>query len=123
VPTRIYVKPMLALHRAGLLKAAAHITGGGLPGNLPRALPAGLGAQLRAPWAMPDVFRWLAKTGNVATAEMLRVFNCGIGMTLIVTDADAASELLIREGEAPFLLGHVSAGSGVTIADEAQLFT
>jgi phosphoribosylformylglycinamidine cyclo-ligase len=122
VPTRIYVKPMLALHQAGLLKGAAHITGGGLPGNLPRALPAGFGAKLQAPWAMPAVFGWLARTGNIATAEMLRVFNCGIGMTLIVSDADAAMEVLIREGEAPFLLGEVSATPGIAIADEARLF-
>jgi len=122
LPTRIYVKPVLALHQAGLLKGAAHITGGGLPGNLPRVLPEGLGATLQAPWTMPAVFAWLARTGNIATAEMLRVFNCGIGMTLIVSDAEAASELLIREGEAPFLLGQVSATPGVRIADEARLF-
>jgi phosphoribosylformylglycinamidine cyclo-ligase len=121
-PTRIYVKPVLALHKAGLLKAAAHITGGGLPGNLPRALPEGTGAALKAPWAMPPVFSWLARSGNVAAAEMLRVFNCGIGMTLIVSDADAAMEVLIDEGEAPFRLGTVSAMPGVTIADEAGLF-
>jgi phosphoribosylformylglycinamidine cyclo-ligase len=121
-PTRIYVKPVLALHKAGLLKAAAHITGGGLPGNLPRALPEGTGAALKAPWAMPPVFSWLARSGNVAAAEMLRVFNCGIGMTLIVSDADAAMEVLIGEGEAPFRLGTVSAMPGVTIADEAGLF-
>ena len=121
-PTRIYVKPMLALHKAGLLKGAAHITGGGLPGNLPRALPAGTGAILQAPWIMPPVFSWLAKTGNVAAPEMLRVFNCGIGMTLVVSDADAAIEVLIGEGEAPFRLGAVSATPGVAISDEAGLF-
>ncbi len=121
-PTRIYVKPMLALHKAGLLKGAAHITGGGLPGNLPRALPAGTGAILQAPWIMPPVFSWLAKTGNVAAPEMLRVFNCGIGMTLVVSDADAAIEVLIGEGEAPFRLGTVSATPGVAISDEAGLF-
>jgi phosphoribosylformylglycinamidine cyclo-ligase len=121
-PTRIYVKPMLTLHKAGLLKGAAHITGGGLPGNLPRALPDGTGAQLQAPWAMPPVFSWLARTGNVAAAEMLRVFNCGVGMTLIVSDAEAVMEILIREGEAPFRLGTVSGAPGVTIADEAGLF-
>jgi phosphoribosylformylglycinamidine cyclo-ligase len=121
-PTRIYVKPMLALHKAGLLKGAAHITGGGLPGNLPRALPAGTGAILQAPWIMPPVFSWLAKTGNVGAPEMLRVFNCGVGMTLVVSDADAAIEILIGEGEAPFRLGTVSATPGVAISDEAGLF-
>ena len=122
-PTRIYVKAVLALHKAGLLKGAAHITGGGLPGNLPRALPEGFGAELQAPWPMPAVFSWLAREGNISTAEMLRVFNCGIGMALIVGDADAAMEVLIREGEAPFLLGKVSANPGISIADEARLFT
>jgi phosphoribosylformylglycinamidine cyclo-ligase len=122
LPTRIYVKPVLALHQAGLLRGAAHITGGGLPGNLPRALPEGLGAELHAPWAMPAVFPWLAHAGNIATAEMLRVFNCGIGMTLIVTDADAAMEVLIREGEAPFVIGKVNTKPGLAIADEAWLF-
>jgi len=121
-PTRIYVQPLLALHKAGLLKGAAHITGGGLPGNLPRALPAGMGAELQAPWTMPPVFAWLAKTGNVVTAEMLRVFNCGIGMTLIVSDADAAMAVLTGAGEAPFRLGTVSANAGVAITDEAGLF-
>jgi phosphoribosylformylglycinamidine cyclo-ligase len=121
-PTRIYVKPMLALHQPGLLKGAAHITGGGLPGNLPRALPEGLGAELQGPWAMPEVFPWLQRVGNIATDEMLRVFNCGIGMTLIVSDAEAATEILVREGEAPFVLGKVSATAGVAIADQARLF-
>jgi phosphoribosylformylglycinamidine cyclo-ligase len=121
-PTRIYVKPVLALHKAGLLKGAAHITGGGLPGNLPRALPDDCGAALDGPWEMPAVFPWLAKTGNVAAAEMLRVFNCGIGMTLIVSDAQAAMALLREAGEAPFLLGQVTDRPGVTIAGQESLF-
>jgi phosphoribosylformylglycinamidine cyclo-ligase len=121
-PTRIYVKPMLTLHAAGLLKAAAHITGGGLPGNLPRVLPDDMGAVLQAPWPMPAIFSWLARTGNVATPEMLRVFNCGIGMALIVSNAAAAMDVLIEAGEAPFLLGTVSAAPGITIVDEARLF-
>jgi phosphoribosylformylglycinamidine cyclo-ligase len=121
-PTRIYVKPMLALHRAGLLKAAAHITGGGLPGNLPRALPPGLGAELDAPWRMPPVFPWLARNGGVTATEMLRVFNCGVGMALIVGDPDAAMALLHAEGETPFLLGHVVEGAGVRIEHQERLF-
>ncbi len=121
-PTRIYVQPMLALHRAGLLKSAAHITGGGLPGNLPRALPEGLGAKLQGPWAMPEIFRFLAKTGNVAVQEMLRVFNCGVGMTLIVPDALAAMALLKQAGEAPFLLGHVTDRPGIVIEGIEGLF-
>ncbi len=121
-PTRIYVKPVLALHKAGLLKGAAHITGGGLPGNLPRALPEGCGAALNGPWDMPAVFPWLAGTGNVAAEEMLRVFNCGVGMTLIVSDAGAAMALLREAGEAPFLLGHVTDRPGVVIAGQESLF-
>jgi phosphoribosylformylglycinamidine cyclo-ligase len=121
-PTRIYVQPMLALHKAGLLKGAAHITGGGLPGNLPRALPEGLGAKLAGPWAMPAIFPWLAKTGGVAASEMLRVFNCGVGMTLIVSDAEAAMALLREAGEAPFVLGHVTDVPGIVIDGVERLF-
>jgi len=120
-PTRIYVRSVLALHRQGLLKGAAHITGGGLPGNLPRVLPAGLGARLNAPWPIPDVFRWLAKTGHISGAEMLRVFNCGVGMALVVTDHEAAVDVLRGLGEAPFLLGHVSDEPGIVIENEKSL--
>jgi phosphoribosylformylglycinamidine cyclo-ligase len=121
-PTRIYVQPMLALHKAGLLKGAAHITGGGLPGNLPRALPQGLGAQLHGPWKMPPVFAWLAGHGRVAPAEMLRVFNCGVGMALITGDPDEAMHCLRAAGESPFLLGHVTALEGVHIDHQDELF-
>src|SRR5262249_43007934 len=76
----IYVPALLALHRAGLVKAAAHITGGGLPGNLPRVLPADTVAVLEPYWSVPPVFGWLARTGGVSPEEMLRVFNCGVGM-------------------------------------------
>jgi phosphoribosylformylglycinamidine cyclo-ligase len=111
-PTRIYVPALLALHRAGLLKAAAHITGGGLPGNLPRVLPEDTVAVLDPYWSIPPVFAWLARTGGVAPAEMLRVFNCGIGMVIVVTDADAAGELLRDQGESVARIGHIAAGSG-----------
>jgi phosphoribosylformylglycinamidine cyclo-ligase len=114
-PTRIYVQPVLALHEAGLLKGAAHITGGGLPGNLPRVLPAQCGATLQAPWKLPAAFAWLACAGNVAPEEMLRVFNCGVGMALIVTDAPAAIALLQAQGEVPFRLGQVTHTPGITI--------
>ena len=121
-PTRIYVRPMLALHKAGLMKGAAHITGGGLPGNLPRALPKGCGARLNGPWAMPEIFPFLAQTAKVAPEEMLRVFNCGVGMTLIVSDAEAAMALLREAGEQPFLLGHVTAEEGIVVAGQDKLF-
>ncbi|MFM2149083.1 MAG: hypothetical protein RLZZ187_1389 [Pseudomonadota bacterium] len=99
-PTRIYVKPLLGAHRAGLVKAAAHITGGGLPGNLPRVLPAGVLAALDArAFAVPPVFAWLAQAGGIAADEMLRVFNCGIGMVVVVAAAQAeAAEALLRAG-------------------------
>ena len=111
-PTRIYVKPMLALHQAGLLKAAAHITGGGLPGNLPRVLPADTAAVLEPDWTMPAVFPWLARAGGIAPAEMLRVFNCGLGMVLVVADPDAATTLLTARGETVFRVGSIKAGEG-----------
>jgi phosphoribosylformylglycinamidine cyclo-ligase len=112
-PTRIYVRALLALHRAGLLKAAAHITGGGLPGNFPRVLPENTVAVLDAArWALPPVFGWLACAGGVAADEMLRVFNCGIGMALVVTDASAARAVLEAAGEAVFEIGHIDAGQG-----------
>ncbi len=112
-PTRIYVRALLALHRAGLLRAAAHITGGGLPGNVPRMLPDGMAAVLDASaWPLPPVFRWLAQTGGVAADEMLRVFNCGVGMALVVSDAAAAMALLAEHDETAFAIGHIEAGTG-----------
>jgi phosphoribosylformylglycinamidine cyclo-ligase len=111
-PTRIYVRALLALHRAGLLKAAAHITGGGLPGNLPRVLPEDTVAVLEPFWSVPPVFSWLARSGGITAAEMLRVFNCGIGMAIVVADADAATELLRDQGESVARIGHIAAGSG-----------
>ena len=113
-PTRLYVRPLLALHRAGLLKAAAHITGGGLPGNLPRVLPDGVAAALTVDWPVPPVFGWLARTGGVAPDEMARVFNCGIGMVLVVAaDAAEASMAILREqGEAPLRIGDIVPGEG-----------
>jgi phosphoribosylformylglycinamidine cyclo-ligase len=122
VPTRIYVKPMLEIHKKNLLKGAAHITGGGLPGNLPRALPQNYGARLIGPWAMPEIFSFLARTANVAAEEMLRVFNCGVGMALIVSDAEAAMDTLRAAGEAPFLLGHVTDQPGIVIEGQDRLF-
>ncbi len=112
-PTRIYVRSVLALHRAGLLRGAAHITGGGLPGNLPRALPHGMRAVIDAgSWTRPAVMDWLAARGNVAADEMLRVFNCGIGMALIVEDPIAATALLEQHGETVFTIGLVEAWPG-----------
>ena len=114
-PTRIYVRAVLAAHRAGLVKAAAHITGGGLPGNLPRVLPEGVVATVDArAWPVPPVFAWLARAGGVAAAEMTRVFNCGIGMVLVIApDAVEAAEAVLREaGETVFRIGVLEPGEG-----------
>ncbi len=109
-PTRIYVKPLLALLEKIPLHAAAHITGGGLPGNVPRVLPENLRAVIDArAWKRPAVFDWLQEGGNVEEFEMYRTFNCGIGMVLAVAPADAepALKLLQQAGEMAFLIGHV----------------
>jgi phosphoribosylformylglycinamidine cyclo-ligase len=113
-PTRLYVRSLLALHRAGKLKAAAHITGGGLAGNLPRVLPDGTAAVLTPDWTVPPVFGWLARTGGIAPEEMARVFNCGIGMALVVAaDEVAAAEAILRgTGEAPVRIGAIVAAEG-----------
>jgi phosphoribosylformylglycinamidine cyclo-ligase len=111
-PTRIYVAAALALHRAGLLKAAAHITGGGLPGNLPRVLPEGTVAALTPTWLVPPVFGWLARAGRVGAEEMLRVFNCGVGMALVVSDPVAAIKLLEEQGEVVSRIGVIETGDG-----------
>ncbi|WP_270938042.1 phosphoribosylformylglycinamidine cyclo-ligase [Falsiroseomonas oryzae] len=114
-PTRIYVKPLLAAHRAGLVKAAAHITGGGLPGNLPRVLPEGVVAALDArAWPVPSVFAWLARAGGIAAEEMLRVFNCGVGMVVVVAAdrAEEAADLFAAQGETALRIGAIEPGAG-----------
>lgn len=111
-PTRIYVRSLLALHRAGLLKAAAHITGGGLTGNLPRVMPGGTVAEIEPTWPVPAVFAWLARAGGISPVEMLRVFNCGIGMALVVSEPDTAASLLRAHGETVSLIGRIEASDG-----------
>jgi phosphoribosylformylglycinamidine cyclo-ligase len=111
-PTRIYVRSLLALHRAGLLKAAAHITGGGLPGNLPRVLPENTVALLQPSWPVSPAFAWLARTGRIAPQEMLRVFNCGVGMAVVVSDTAEATRLLTEHGEQVSRIGSIAAGHG-----------
>ena len=113
-PTRIYVKSVLALHKARILKAAAHITGGGIVGNLPRVLPQGtVGVVDAASWHPAPVFGWLAQAGGVKPDEMLRVFNCGIGMILVVApdEVETAIALLTGEGEEVSRIGHIAAGT------------
>ena len=109
-PTRIYVKPLLALMQAMPVKGLAHITGGGLTGNIPRILPEGLAAHLDArAWTWPPVFQWLQQAGGVATDEMYRTFNCGIGMVVVVDAADAenAARFLTQQGETVYRLGRI----------------
>ena len=114
-PTRIYVKPLLELAATLPVKALAHITGGGIVGNLPRVLPAGTRARIAsASWPRPELFRWPQQAGNVAEAEMWRVFNCGIGMVVVVArdDVTRAKALLEREGERVYEIGVVETASG-----------
>jgi len=109
-PTRIYVKPLLKLIREANVKGLAHITGGGLVENIPRVLPETLTARLdAAAWTMPPLFGWLQKEGNVSSQEMHRVFNCGIGMVVIVSpDQAAAAEALLRDaGETVSRIGTI----------------
>lgn len=115
-PTRLYVKQSLAAVRAGGVHALAHITGGGLTENLPRVLPEGLGADIDlGSWELPGVFKWMAEVGGIAEAEMLKTFNCGIGMILSVSAdrADALVAVLEGEGETVARLGAVTAGEGM----------
>ncbi|MBU1692093.1 MAG: phosphoribosylformylglycinamidine cyclo-ligase [Gammaproteobacteria bacterium] len=109
-PTRIYVKPMLALMEQLPIKGMAHITGGGLLENIPRVLPENLTAVLnKNSWDMPPLFSWMQQEGNVAEKEMHRTFNCGIGMAVIVAAADAerAMQLLRDAGETVWQIGSV----------------
>ncbi|WP_186119145.1 phosphoribosylformylglycinamidine cyclo-ligase [Burkholderia gladioli] len=111
-PTRIYVKPLLALMAKLAVKGMAHITGGGLVENIPRVLREGLTAELdQSAWTLPPLFQWLQEHGGVADAEMHRVFNCGIGMAVIVSaaDADAAVAELSAAGEQVWKIGRVRA--------------
>jgi phosphoribosylformylglycinamidine cyclo-ligase len=109
-PTRIYVKPVLKLLRSISVKGLAHITGGGLLENIPRVLPAGLAARIeRSAWNLPPLFQWLKQEGNIADAELYRVFNCGIGMVAVVGAAEASAALraLRATGEIACRIGHV----------------
>ncbi len=115
-PTRLYVRPALAAIRAGGVHGLAHITGGGLTENPPRVLPEGLACEIDlGAWELPAVFRWLATTANMAEAELLKTFNCGIGMILVVAEemAPVLRKLLEDQGETVATLGRIVAGEGV----------
>jgi len=115
-PTRLYVKQALAAVRAGGVHALAHITGGGLTENLPRVLPEGLGAEIDlGTWTLPGVFRWLAECANMEEPELLKTFNSGIGMIVVVAAdrAEALADVLKSEGEDVRPIGRVVKGQGV----------
>ena len=127
-PTRIYVKPVLAaLKRTPHIHALAHITGGGFPDNLPRVLPKGIGVALDlSAFNVPDVFKWLAKQGQIEEAEMLRTFNCGIGMVIFAArdGADEVEKVLRELGEKPVRVGEAIAaksGDRVTLSGSLAL--
>ena len=115
-PTRIYVRGCLAALRTGGVRALAHITGGGLPENLPRVLGPGLAAEIvPGSWPVPPVFDWIAAQGRIDEPEMRRTFNCGIGMAVVVAPdaADAVQAAFAQEGETVHRIGRVAAqGSG-----------
>ena len=111
-PTRIYVKPILATLEQINIKGMAHITGGGLTENVPRVLPDGLQAVIHAnSWTRSPLFQWLQQAGNISDDEMHRVFNCGIGMVVIVSanDTNQARKILSAQGETVFTLGEIRA--------------
>ncbi len=124
-PTRIYVKPVLAaIRETGAVKALAHITGGGLTENLPRVLPKHLAAHADlSAVPVPPVFGWLAREGGIAEKEMIRTFNCGIGMVVVVSadKADAVMDILRREEETPFQLGTLVARDGEAVVTGGRL--
>ena len=115
VPTRIYVRSLLDLLEQDAIKAIAHITGGGLLDNVPRVLPEGVVARIdTGSWRAPPVFRWLFEAGQINPKEMLRVFNCGIGMVLVVdaADTDAVTHHLSQHGETVYRIGELVPGDG-----------
>jgi phosphoribosylformylglycinamidine cyclo-ligase len=120
-PTRIYVRPVLALMQQLAVKGLAHITGGGLTENIPRVLPQALCARLEsATWPRPAIFDWIKRRGNVDEAEMQRTFNCGLGMVAIVAQADAAAALaaLAADGVPAWQVGSIvkrEAGGAQTV--------
>ena len=126
-PTRIYVRSLLPLVRAGKVAALAHITGGGLLENIPRVLPEGLHAHVDADaWPQPRLMAFLQAQGNIEPEEMARTFNCGIGMVAVVADKDAAEVTVALEaaGEMVFRIGRIEAGErGCTIIGSAEAWS
>lgn len=117
-PTTIYVKPLLALFKSCQVKALSHITGGGLLENLPRVLPANCSASIdTSSWEIPPVFRWLQEQGNVATTEMYRTFNCGVGMVVCVPaeQRDQALSELHAAGQTAWVIGEITGGNNEVV--------
>jgi len=117
-PTRIYVKPLLALLEQYEVKALSHVTGGGLLENLPRVLPDNCDARIDAnSWQIPEIFRWLQQAGNVEDSEMYLTFNCGVGMVVCVSDTDLAGalQLLDQHNMPAWHLGQITAGDNQVI--------
>ena len=118
-PTRIYVKSLLPLLKEDLIDGLAHITGGGLVENMPRVLPSGLQAEIHADrWSLPAIFDWLRTAGSLSPRELVRTFNCGIGMVAFAseTNADEVIRRLGDAGQAPVLMGEVLAGGDPCVA-------
>ena len=119
-PTRIYVRPILALLKAVPIHGIAHITGGGLPGNIPRILPDNCDCRIDATaWPRPEIFQWLQSEGSIDDTEMLRTFNCGIGLVIIVSSDTAAQaqQMLEASGETVYRLGEVQTGGRGIVFD------
>jgi phosphoribosylformylglycinamidine cyclo-ligase len=126
-PTRIYVKSLLPLVRAGKITAMAHITGGGLLENIPRVLPAGLHAHVNADaWEQPRLMAFLQAQGAIEPEEMARTFNCGVGMAVFVREGDveAVTAALTKAGEQVFRIGHIAAGEkGCTVSGSVEIWS
>jgi phosphoribosylformylglycinamidine cyclo-ligase len=125
-PTRIYVRSLLPLVRAGRIRALAHITGGGLLENIPRVLPHGLHALVdAAAWPQPRLMAFLQAQGNIEPEEMARTFNCGVGMAVVVAPAaaDGVKTALEAAGETVFAIGRIAKGErGCTVAGPAEIW-
>ena len=127
-PTKIYVKTIINEHKLNNIKACAHITGGGLIDNLPRVVPNNLTSIIYGDKVKPnDIFKWIKNLGNIKSSEMLKTFNCGIGMCVIV-DRSKANQILnnfIQEGESASIIGELATNSKnnkITIVDENKIW-
>ena len=121
-PTRIYVKTLLKLIEAFPVNAIAHITGGGLTENLPRVFPEGMSANIDlTSWSFPPIFQWLQEQANIGADEMLKTFNCGVGMIAVMPDEQAqnAVDFLNSMGEDAWILGEITSDSGQPVTYES----